>query len=242
VPHGDSGIACSSFALGQKLFLEALRIGFDCARLSLALINEKMQKIWQLDLHGLSTLKIIDLLRIELSKHGIESAQLELALHYEIPDILGDNEPFNQGNLKDLEELNRYFSNADATLHAITKQYEHTAPVRCWPHHFDIATLIKLDPHLSSEEARSVGIGLSPGDSGYPQPYFYVNMWPYPDVQDEELPLLPGGRWHTQDWIGAVLTADEIVKQECQSQQSFVGNFLTSAITNVSTLLANKNL
>jgi hypothetical protein len=219
-----------------------MSVGFDCARLSLALIDEKMQKIWQLELHGLTAHKIIDLLRSELSNHGIESTQLGLALHYEIPDALADNEPFNQGNLKDLDELTRYFSNADATLHSIITQYEYTAPIRCWPHHFDIATLIKLDPHLSSEDARSIGVGLSPGDSGYPQPYFYVNMWPYPDIEDEKLPPLPGGSWHTKDWIGAVLTADEIVKQESQSQQSFVGNFLTSAITNMSTLLANNNL
>ena len=76
-------------------------------------------------------------------------------------------------------------------------------PVRCWPHHFDIALLVQVD------DARSIGIGLSPGDGYYAQPYFYLSPYPKPDT--ENLPQLPpGGRWHTKGFFGAVATAIDI--------------------------------
>ena len=57
---------------------------------------------------------------------------------------------------------------------------DNATPVRCWPHHFDIATLL----NIGQENLQSIGIGLSPGDSNNREPYFYVTMWPYPDVEE----------------------------------------------------------
>lgn len=50
---------------------------------------------------------------------------------------------------------------------------------------------------------------LSRGDGGIDQPYAYVLPWPSPDPAS--LPTLPLGRWHTGGWVGAVLTADDVV-------------------------------
>lgn len=81
--------------------------------------------------------------------------------------------------------------------------------VYCWPHHFDIATLVRLavgDP----ETAPSVGVGLSPGDGAYDEPYLYVNPWPTP--KPEGLPAAPApGRWHTDGFVGLVATGSEIL-------------------------------
>ena len=80
---------------------------------------------------------------------------------------------------------------------------------RCWPHHFDIATLWTLGDG-DAETAPSVGIGMCPGDTYYAQPYFYVSPWPRPTP--DTLPALPApGHWHTQDFISAILTGDDIV-------------------------------
>jgi hypothetical protein len=77
--------------------------------------------------------------------------------------------------------------------------------VRCWPHHFDIATLLALDPPTTpSNVARTIGAGLSPGDAGSPGGYWYVTPWPYP-VVSEPPPLAAGGAWHRTGWFGAVL-------------------------------------
>jgi hypothetical protein len=81
--------------------------------------------------------------------------------------------------------------------------------VRCWPHHFDIAILVGLEQG-DPEHARSIGIGLSPGDDYYAQPYVYACPYPKPDTAD--LPALPpGGRWHTREFFGAVATASDLL-------------------------------
>jgi hypothetical protein len=81
--------------------------------------------------------------------------------------------------------------------------------VRCWPHHFDIAILVGLEEG-HAESARSIGIGVSPGDEYYAEPYAYVSPYPRPDVSG--LPALPpGGRWHTRDFFAAVATASDIL-------------------------------
>jgi hypothetical protein len=75
------------------------------------------------------------------------------------------------------------------------------SPIHIWPHHFDMACLISL-----GDGERSIGVGFSPGDGSYDEPYWYVSPWPYPPA--EKLPSLDGcGVWHTQDWVGAILTA-----------------------------------
>jgi len=59
------------------------------------------------------------------------------------------------------EELSRWYSNADKVLSRVSGERENSSDVRCWPHHFDIATLIQIDPYESPEQARSIGVGMS---------------------------------------------------------------------------------
>lgn len=79
------------------------------------------------------------------------------------------------------------------------------SPVRLWPHHFDMATLVSLDEE-ATEESRSINIGLSLGDGSYGEPYWYVTPWPKPSG---ELPVLASGRWHSEGFVAAVLPASE---------------------------------
>jgi hypothetical protein len=78
--------------------------------------------------------------------------------------------------------------------------------VRCWPHHYDLAVLFTLDEG-DPETARSVGVGLSPGDDSYAEPYFYCTPWPAPD----RLPEAPSPtRWHTEGFTSLVCPASRI--------------------------------
>ncbi|MCU1350669.1 MAG: hypothetical protein JWO56_3699 [Acidobacteria bacterium] len=95
------------------------------------------------------------------------------------------------------------------------------SPVLCWPHHFDIATLLTVG------EGTTIGVGLSPGDHSYPEPYWYVTPYPYPATT--ALPSLTRGRWHTAGWVGAVLAAEP---------RADAGAFLAEAIAHSRTLLA----
>ena len=98
-----------------------------------------------------------------------------------------------------LVELAAWFANADYSLVRVQRQMigrKLTASdVRCWPHHFDLATLISF-PARDDCVTGYVGAGLSPGDEYYDEPYFYVSVYPKPD--SAALPRLPKlGHWHT---------------------------------------------
>ncbi len=80
--------------------------------------------------------------------------------------------------------------------------------IRCWPHHFDLAVLLQLDAG-DAEVARSVGVGLSPGDEHYDQPYFYCSPWPISEAT--LLPELPPPlRWHTEGFTSAIALAVDL--------------------------------
>jgi hypothetical protein len=118
---------------------------------------------------------------------------------------------------------------------------EGASPVRVWPHHFDIAVLIELgaedDRPVDPEEARSVGVGMTPGDDSYPDPYWYVTPWPYPAATG--LPKLPPpGAWHTDGWVGAVLGAADLVGAgDERAQATRAASFARAAIAGCRELL-----
>jgi hypothetical protein len=112
-----------------------------------------------------------------------------------------------------LAALSRWYGAAADVLEEVRARYGSIkpgpGPVRCWPHHFDIAVLVRLDEG-QSEAGRSIGVGFSPGDEYYQEPYLYVS--PYPVPKNPALPALPqGGHWHTRDFFGAVGTAQEFL-------------------------------
>ena len=124
------------------------------------------------------------------------------------PHPIADGGAYGDG-LEDgaLEELARWFACGDLLLNNV-RDANQGSDVCCWPHHFDIATLISLDED-SGEDARSVGVGLSLGDENYAEPYIYVSPWPYPENSD--LPELGAGHWHTDGFTAAILTSADIV-------------------------------
>jgi hypothetical protein len=137
-------------------------------------------------------------------------------------------------------ELERYYADSDRLLRVLRERNSGASPVACWPHHFDIATLIRLDvPGAEAETARSIGAGLSPGDEGNPAPYFYVLPWPRPAG---ELPALAGGRWHTGDWVGAVLDASDFTNAGSNGgQYERIERFLNSAVAACRGLLGGRS-
>lgn len=112
-----------------------------------------------------------------------------------------------------LAALAGWFAAAAEVLDELRDKYKRykPGPSRCWPHRFDIAMLVELEGPKKAQ-ARSIGIGLSPGDDYYAQPYFYLRPSPQPDTAN--LPGLPaGGRWHTREFFGAVVTGVEMLAQ-----------------------------
>jgi hypothetical protein len=125
-------------------------------------------------------------------------------------------------------ELSRWFANGNAALDALTTSQPGWSEVRCWPHHFDLGSVASLEPSGDPSRGRSIGIGMSPGDAWYPQPYFYVNPYGL-NTEPAELPPLPsGGGWHTDGWLGAVLVGSALL--EHTDPATGVAAFLDGAV------------
>ena len=125
------------------------------------------------------------------------------------PHAVGMGAPLSSKHRELFEELARWYANADQVLGEWQSDAPAASPVRCWPHHFDIAFLVLLDMGRGGEESRTIGVGLSPGDESYEEPYFYISPYPYPETR---LPALDGGgHWHTEGFVAAVLPASKLV-------------------------------
>src|SRR5258708_8100445 len=120
------------------------------------------------------------------------------------PHAVADGAAF-QADLRHLEELERHYADAAEILGEVQQREEGASPIRCWPHHFDIATLITLAG--SNEQARTVGIGMAPGHHSIPEPYYYATPSPYPLPYPSEsaLPPLPPAPRNLHGWSGAPL-------------------------------------
>jgi hypothetical protein len=159
---------------------------------------------------------------------GAPVEKLKLDAPYTIPaHAVGTGAAFAVPGDGSCAELRRWFANADPLLGDVADGWAGSAPVRIWPHHFDIGTVLPLGP-AGGEGAPTLGVGLSPGDEAIAEPYFYVTPWPVPDP----LPDLPaGGQWHREGWTGAVLTGTEVVSAGDGAVQSGAARaFLTRTV------------
>jgi hypothetical protein len=137
---------------------------------------------------------------------------------------------FTGGDAHSRTELACWFSNALLVLSEVAGSEEGASPVRTWPHHFDMSCLITLEGGENSEAARSIGVGLSPGDSDYDEPYFYATPWPYPEHATLS-PLAGRGLWHMAGWTGAILKGSRLVQgADGELQLERARKFLASAI------------
>lgn len=216
---------------GRPVGEASVRAALVFESLELALLDGTLERA-SLALPGIT---LQDALRW-LSGHIAGSRTLALPEHEMPAHPVGHGVPFAAGGTDARTELAAWFANGAATVQDAVAREPAASPVRCWPHHFDVASLIALDPDRDDEQARTIGIGLSPGDDSYDQPYFYVTPWPYPEPS--ELPTLEAGaRWRTEGWTGAVLTAEQIISERPGRQPRVVQEAVRDAMTACRTLL-----
>ncbi len=208
---------------------ERIRFAVRPADLSLLALDSGGRVTSDFALDGRTVADGVAWLRDVLSKAGYDAATLTTKKHYEIPPHpVASGATFSLGGGETFAELERYYANAqEVTSHVAGTRAGASAP-RCWPHHFDLATLITL-PDIPGRGSRTVGVGLSPGDGSYAEPYFYVGPYPHPSV-DRLRSLGSLGAWHTQEWVGAVLRAGDIAGLEERRQGEAVHAFVDAAI------------
>jgi len=168
----------------------------------------------------------------QFGAQGLDAHALDAPSPYEMPaHAISQGAVYGLAGLSDaLAELAAWFGNAALLIGSIQRQMIGrklaASPARCWPHHFDLATLTTL-PARNADATRYVGAGLSPGDEYYDEPYFYVSVYPEPDPA--ALPSLPTlGHWHLRDFVAAVATAHKIVA--AKNPQAEADEFLRAAV------------
>jgi|SoiMethySBSTD1v2_1073268.scaffolds.fasta_scaffold123139_2 hypothetical protein len=172
-----------------------------------------------------------------LSTKGLDPLALDKPLPYDMPaSALGSGGRYLLDHLESaLGELSGWYDNASRALDDVRQQLVarglRAPPVRCWPHHFDLDTLIYFGPP-NAANTRTMGVGFSPGDEYYDEPYFYASVYPAPLVAT--LPALPVGHWHSHDFTAAIATASSILDE--RDHGAAVGSFLRSSTDIISVL------
>src|SRR5215471_6298360 len=223
----ELGALASHIVPGPSPFRIALRI----ADLTLLIVEAGGVTTSSFALSGRTVADAATWVRTRLNDLGADGRLYTLTRHYVIPvHPVGNGAAFDTAEGEAFEQLAAWYACAAEELTAI-RASNGASEVRCWPHHFDIAVLIEPGAR------QSIGVGLEPGDVNYDEPYFYVNIHPAPspDALDER--LSGNGRWHTREWIGAVLTGSRITADSGQRTQ--IRQFLESAIAIARSLLAH---
>jgi hypothetical protein len=170
----------------------------------------------------------------EIGTKGLDARKLDEPSPYEMPaHAITKGAKYSTGQIAAaLRDLAVWYANAHGVLNDVRQHLAARglkAPaVRCWPHHFDLDSLVAL----GSE--RTVGLGFSPGDEYYDEPYFYVTIYPEPDAT--MLPKLHMiGHWHTHEFVAAIASASKIVA--VKNQQADTKSHLIATVDTAIKLL-----
>jgi hypothetical protein len=226
--------------VGHALYEGALRVGLRIRDLSLLILDRSGHEILaQSAVEGLTLPECLNWVSAAIHKRTGAPPPRPLALRdYDMPDHpAAKGEVFAITAHEDaLEELSRWYDNANTLLRRLQATTPNTSTVACWPHHFDIATLITMD--AGPENGRSIGVGLSPGDRYFPEPYWYVSPWPRPEIAARPaLDSSTDGRWAD---FGAVLLGSDLVGDgSASTQASKLRSFVHSAIKTARALISD---
>ena len=220
-------------ALAGQMTSVGVRLGLQVAAMTIVVIDDANETVESLSLpgHTLANALLWTIGVLERRAGSTLPAKIEIP-NYEMPShAVSLEEPFLLRRKAHFEELARWYANAARFESVVHENTLGASPVRCWPHHFDIASLVSLDgPGANPESARSIGFGLSPGDSSYDQPYFYINPWPFPETLDDAPALDGNGHWHSEGWFGAVLPASALNDNDPRRQAEQVAAYVRSAM------------
>ena len=205
------------------------RSSLSIAEFKVLLVNRDFETISEFELEGKTQTDVMVWLERQLGELGFEFSRINLAYPYEIPEYpTAKGEAFHITNKVAARELSRLYHNTLFILNDFLKGFGETESIKCWPHHFDIAGRIILLNSGDPSTTKSIGLGLSPGDQYYNEPYFYVSPWPYPSKELKSIDSTLG-HWHEHDWIGAVLPVSKISHMDLiQDQRRSVLNFFQS--------------
>lgn len=243
-PQSDDSHRATRWDATRRAFVSApfagaypFRVGIRPEDLSLLLLDRTDEPLGALPLAGATRNEGYEWLSLGLATYmGTAPPVIERPEFEMPPHALGQGGRFSSDLNREFGALARLYDGAAALLETIAGGWDRAAPVRCWPHHFDIATLLEVSHDAEGAPTKTIGVGLAPAASPYATWYWYVTPWPYPDAQ--KLPALSGpGVWHTEGWVGAVLTGEVISALEPATRETQVRSFLDRSIASASEVL-----
>lgn len=114
--------------------------------------------------------------------------------------------PLDSISEKAMIDFYEFAFNANEVLELFRMRLENKFTlVHLWPHHFDFSL-----EWFTGKNDEQIGIGISPGDEQYEDPYLYMNPWPFNKNIIEERLLL--GNWHTDSWNGIKVEFEDLIK------------------------------
>ncbi len=202
------------------------KVGLHVPSFSLKVFGPKNFELATLQLIGKTKEEGLLWLKQALQLKQMNAENLEMKLHYDIPDHETDSgKPFPEIDTQLLQELGNHRSFADQICNAIAKKYEHASPVRTWPHHFDHGTYIPFKFDNDGNATQSFSVGYAIADSVIDEPYLYVTQWKKDGKVDySSAPKLKFGEWLPEKLKGAALRLSEITRAD--GQQKIVDEFL----------------
>jgi hypothetical protein len=145
---------------------------------------------------------------------------------YDMPShAIASGSRFGKSSPAARAEIAGWFHDANLVMRDLRAKTPGATLPRVWPHHFDMGMLVSLEEHGHAQEGRSIGIGLSPGDDHYAEPYWYVNPYPVPA---SELPEPARGGWTDKGWTGVVLGAADVL--DAGDQEAVSREFVDEAV------------
>jgi hypothetical protein len=224
----------------------SFRVALNPVTLTSILLDSKGEALATLPLQQRTLVDGMSWHQGEISKLGADASKIEF-LSYP-PDDFPDH-PLEHGDVfpgeryadkssqAGRQELTNYYANTHQLLQELIDATEDASPIHIWPHHLDMAILISLAGKKGGEPM-TIGVGMSPGDKSYDEPYWYVSPYPYPSPENLP-PLADHGFWHTEHWVGAVLTASKLTQDSAEAQEGQVRAFLQSALEASKALLGH---
>lgn len=234
-PKNDDSHTALGWDAGAKAFTSAPGpkggFGLEVATLALFGVAPNGTRLGAVPVGGKTDAAVGDAFNQLLARAGYDAAAFKHDLPYEIPaHAVAAGAPYNPAAVRDdLETLAALFNEAHRLLSALTARNPGASPVRTWPHHFDMASLMTIPGKPNA----SVNAGFSPGDDHYAEPYYYISPYPYPP--SSRLKPNPAYHWHTENFTAAIIP---FAKWPKEGRRAFLASGLAEAEAASKSLLA----
>jgi len=235
-PSGDDRHRAVVWAAELSAFVGApfaaaypLRVAIRPADLTLLILDRTGEAVAVLPLPGESLDEAHEWIGLAAATYLGGAPPLLERPEYDMPvHPLQNGARFSTAIRPELGALAALYGSAAEMIETVVSERSDASDILCWPHHFDIASLLTVQRDQDGEATKTIGVGLAPAGAGISTWYWYVSPWPAPDPA--ALPPLDVGGWSAGEWTGAVLEGEAVTALPPAERAEAVRAFLRSAI------------